>query len=451
MTTMHAFEMPLARSLAAFVVGLNDNDLTSAIRAKLDACLINGYGIALGGRSTPYYKVAGRAEACTGSKGPATLLFNGDKVSTASATFVNAALFHGRAQDDTCGRVHIGAIVIPMLTAMLESGLYPMERMRSSLLAGYEVSGLLDKAFGNTTAGKGLRVAALYGTLGAAAAASRMIGLDVEGTAAALANAAAFTGGTLQAIAEGTDEWRYQFGISARNGLTAALLASVGSISASFAFEGEKGFLSAYVDAEVDADRLIGRLGQDWAIERVVFKPYPVCALNQTPVTAALALRERIGGEAIEAVRVFMNPDETTIPGMDRKGPFGSISETLMSIPFCIAATLIHGAPTMDRMMIYDDTRVNALAAKVALINDARIPTLSTLIELDRASGPIRHEQMMTAADFSYDRQSTLDLVRRIGREQGMAADLYDRLDAFVGNLPNSAIGEVVSLFGVPT
>jgi 2-methylcitrate dehydratase PrpD len=436
--------MSLARSIADFVVGLNDNDLDPAVREKLDSCLIYGYGMALGSRATPYYEVAGRAEAGTGSKGAATVLFNGRKVSTASATFVNAALFGGRGQDDTCGRVHMGTVVIPMLTAMLESGLYSMEQIRPALLAGYEVGGLFDKAFGNAN---GLRASALYGTLGAAAAAARLIGLDAEGTTAALANAAAFTGGTLHAFAESTDEWRYQLGVSARNGLTAALLASAGSVSASFPFEGKRGFLSAYVREEVDVDQLIDRIGRDWAIERVIFKPYPVCALIQVPVTAALALRERIGNEPIDAVRVFMNPDETTLPGMDSKGPFDRISGTLMSIPFSIATTLIHGAPTMDRLMIYDDTRVNALAAKVEVINDAKIPKLTTVIELDRASGLIRHEQVMTEADFSYDRQSTLDLVRRIGREQGMADALYDRLDAFVTNLPNSAIDEVVSLF----
>jgi 2-methylcitrate dehydratase PrpD len=441
-------EMSLARSIAAFVVGLNDKDLDPAIREKLDACLINGYGIALGGRGLPYYEVAGRAEAGTGSTGPATLLFNGRKVSVESATLVNAALFHGRAQDDTCGRVHVGAIVIPMLTAMLESGLYPMERMRPALLAAYEVSGLFDEAFGGTTTNKGLRATSLYGTLGAAAAAARLIGLDEERTAAALANAAAFTGGTLQAFVEGTEEWRYQLGIAARNGLTAALLASAGSVSSASAFEGKMGFLSTYVHAETDAGQLIGRLGQDWAIARARFKPYPVCALNQTPVIAALALREHIGGEAIDAVHVFMNPSETTLPGMDSKGPFHSISGPLLSIPFCIATTLIHGAPTMGRMMTYDDTRVNALAAKVEQISDAKVPNLSTVIELDRASGPIRHELMMTAADFSYDRQVTLNMVRRIGREQGMADALYDRLDAFVTNLPNSTIDEAVSLFG---
>jgi hypothetical protein len=41
-----------------------------------------------------------------------------------------------------------------------------------------------------------------------------------------------------------------------------------------------------------------------------------------------------------------MNPFETGYAGMDAvKGPFNSISGTLMSIPFCIALTLLRGTP----------------------------------------------------------------------------------------------------------
>ena len=93
--------------------------------------------------------------------------------------------------------------------------------------------------------------------------------------------------------ADGTDEWRYQVGVVARNGLVAAELARAGSVSAPHAFEGKSGFARAF--AKVDLDRsLAASLGQDWAILRVAFKPYPVCAFNQTPVTGALALREEL-------------------------------------------------------------------------------------------------------------------------------------------------------------
>ena len=51
----------------------------------------------------------------------ATLLLSGRKTSIGGAALANAALFHGRCQEDTCGTVHLGAVVIPMLTAMVEA------------------------------------------------------------------------------------------------------------------------------------------------------------------------------------------------------------------------------------------------------------------------------------------------------------------------------------------
>src|SRR5690606_1738846 len=102
-------------------------------------------------------------------------------------------------------------------------------------------------------------------------------------------------------------------------------------------------------------------LGRDWSIHRVTFKPYPVCAFNQTPVTAALQLREKIGEARIRRVGVRMNPYETGYAGMDSKGPFKSLSGTLMSIPFCIANTLQNGTPSVHNMTVYDDPAVNAL------------------------------------------------------------------------------------------
>ena len=92
---------------------------------------------------------------------------------------------------------------------------------------------------------------------------------------------------------------------------------------------------------------LLARLGTEWSVQRVTFKPFPVCAFNQTPVTGALILRDRLEERAPKQVRVRMNPFETGYAGMDAKGPFDSISGTLMSIPFCIALTLLRGTPSM--------------------------------------------------------------------------------------------------------
>jgi hypothetical protein len=51
----------------------------------------------------------------------ATLLGDGRKTSVGGACLANSALFHGRAQEDTCGAAHFGTILIPLLTALVEA------------------------------------------------------------------------------------------------------------------------------------------------------------------------------------------------------------------------------------------------------------------------------------------------------------------------------------------
>jgi 2-methylcitrate dehydratase PrpD len=252
----------------------------------------------------------------------------------------------------------------------------------------------------------------------------------------------------LQSFSDGTDEWRYQVGVVARQGLVAAELARAGSVSAPKAFEGKAGFVRSFARGEVDVGALAASLGKDWAILRVTFKPYPVCAFNQTPVTGALALREKLGGAALESVRVRMNPYETGYAGMDATGPFNSVSGTLMSIPFCISTTLLYGVPDMRRMTTYDDPAVANLIQRVTLVTDPSVPVLSAIIEADTKDGRQHvQEQRMTTADFAYDRAGVSALVRRIGREEGVPAAAFDRLERFVDRLPNASLDDVLTSF----
>jgi 2-methylcitrate dehydratase PrpD len=378
------------------------------------------------------------------------MLGDGRKTSIGAACLANSALFHGRAQEDTCGAAHFGTILIPLLTALAEARKYPIERLIPALVAGYEAGGLLEKAYAGQTTPSGLRASTLYGAVAASAAAAKMMALDAERTASALANAVSFSGGLLQSFADGTDEWRYQVGLVAKVGWTAAELAKAGSTSAPRAFEGKSGFVRTFARAECDVAALVKRLGDDWAVLRVTFKPYPVCAFNQTPVTAALVLRDKLAGAEVKAVRVRMNPYETGYAGMDAVGPFNSPSGTLMSIPFCIAATLIYGIPDMKRMTTYDDSQLNGFIKRITLISDPSVPTLSCIIEADTADGrALVQDQRMTAADFAYDRAGVAQLVRRIGVEENVPMAAFDRLEGFVQRWPAAAIDEVIDAFAL--
>lgn len=445
--------MSFATKLAQFVTALTASSMPVEVIEKARACILNGYGIALGSHQTPFFPVAARAALMMDgerSTGP-TLLGDGRHTTVAGAAFANAALFHGRAQEDTCGVAHFGAILLPLLTAMLENGEGEVEDFLPALVAGYEVGGLLESAYSAQTTATGLRASPLYGTIAAAASISRMWRLDVAHTAAALANAASFTGGILQSFGDGTDEWRYQVGIACRNGLAAAALAAQGSVSAANAFEGRSGFVRAFVRTDCDVEALAGRLGRLWSISNVTFKPYPVCALNQTPVTVALGLRERpeFRSEAVKAVRVVLNPVVTGYAGMDSCGPFASVSGTLMSVQFCVATTLLNGTPTIANMTRFDDAAVNKLMPCIELIADEGMGLLACRIEieLEGRSEPLVQEMRADTRNYSYDRPAVAALVRRIGKETGVPVRAYDHLERFADALPDADLADVFAAF----
>lgn len=440
----------VTRAMAEFVAGLELDTLPPEIVEKARACLLNGYGIALGCHDTPYAPVARAAALAMDGEQPrgATLLGDGRRTSIAGAALANSALFHGRAQEDTCGAAHLGAVVIPLLTAIVEARRLGVERLLPALVAAYECGGLLEQAYGPKTTPAGLRASTVYGALAAAAAVGKLLDLPVDRLQAALANAVSFSGGLLQSFADGTDEWRYQVGEVAVQGFIAAELARHGSVSAPHAVEGRAGLVRAFARSDCDVAALVGRLGRDWSTRRVTFKPYPVCAFNQTPVTAALLLRDEIAGRPIRAVRVSMNPFECGYAGMDAVGPFSSISGTLMSIPFCIAATLLHGEPTMRMMTTYDNAALNAQVERVELVADETVPVLCCRIEVTLEDGTtLLRDERKTTDDFAYDRPSVSALIRRVGAETAIPGSVYDRLEGFVECLPDGDVGQVLACF----
>ena len=152
--------MNLARRFAEFSAELAFAGLPQPVVEKARACVLNGYGIALGSHPTPFFGVAERAALAMDGERPdgATLLGSGRRSTVAGAALANAALFHGRAQEDTCGVAHFGAILLPLLTALVERGEGRMEDFLPALVAGYEIGGALESAYSaRTTAACGRR------------------------------------------------------------------------------------------------------------------------------------------------------------------------------------------------------------------------------------------------------------------------------------------------------
>jgi hypothetical protein len=133
---------------------------------------------------------------------------------------------------------------------------------------------------------------------------------------------------------------------------------------------------------------------------------------------------------------------------MDSRGPFNSISGTLMSIPFCIAKALLRGAPSLRDMTRYDDHEVNDLISRVELVPDEAVGRLCCVIEARMDDGELVTEALdMTAADYSYDRQGVRALILRVGAEVGLAPALFVELERFVDDPETAGIDTVLACF----
>ena len=170
--------MTLATYIGRFVAELHPARLPPEVIEKAKVCLLNAYGMGLDCHDTPYAPVARAAAIALDGEveNGATILGDGRRTTIGGACLANAALFHGRAQEDTSGAAHFGTILVPLLTAMIEVRKYPLSELIPALVAGYEVGGLLEEAYAGQTTPAGFRSTATYGVVAAAASSPHAFG-----------------------------------------------------------------------------------------------------------------------------------------------------------------------------------------------------------------------------------------------------------------------------------
>ena len=439
----------IAQTLADFAAGLRTDDVPDDVIEMARSCILYGLGIAMCGRGERSATVGLNAARSmdAGSSGGATILFDGSKATVPAAIMANTALFHARAQEDTSGTAHLGAVLIPVVLALLETRRAPIENLLPAVIAGYEVGGQLEAALAKSTLACGFRASCLYGLLSATAAACRLLGHDATVTRHALAHAAAFDGGNAQSIAEGSHEWRFQLGMAGQAALSAVALAAAGSEGASQAFEGKFGFAQVFARQPLESSMIAG-LGRDWILRRVMFKPYPVCAHNQSAVAGAIRLREQLKGREAERIEVHVNP--YMVPGMLLKGPFTSASETLLSTPFCVATALVRGRVEIADLEDFSSREVEATTAKVEVVANPAIGyPASEILFHARGGEVIRHAERVKPEDYTYDLDQTLAQLRRMVGELNIPKSALDRLHAFVAKLPVADIGDIREAFAI--
>jgi 2-methylcitrate dehydratase PrpD len=199
---------------------------------------------------------------------------------------------------------------VPPLAAALAVG----ERQHVSgrqfldaFLTGFEVECKIAEAIHPNHYQKGFHSSGTVGTFGAMVAAARLLDLNRERVAHALAIAASMASGIR--VNFGTMTKPLHVGRAAQNGVGAAELAARGFTGGGDALDSPWGFFQVFSHGEgFDPDRIIGKLGNPHTIvwPGVSIKPYPCGVLGHPTMDAMrrLVMKHDVKAEQIDAIRV---------------------------------------------------------------------------------------------------------------------------------------------------
>jgi len=363
-------DTPLTARLAAAITGGRKEDIPQAAREKVSLCVLDFLACALEAHSLPWARQA--AALATDGAGACTIVGTARKVPATDATFANAVAGHGLVREDmhTGSVSHLGVVVLPPLLALAQERRVDGRAFTAAAVIGYEVGARIGRALITPEFTRTFRPTAFTGPLASAAACSYLLDVDVQTIASALGLAANMAGGQNQWPHTGADEMFFHPGIAARNGLTAARLASLGAHGSEEALDGEAGLLPAYrPDRHAPDIRLFDREPE---IMSVFFKPVPVCNFAQTPCLAAieLATDERVDCRNIASVNVKTSRAAKAYPGCDHAGPFARVLQAKMSIQHAVASALARGCVDEESYRDLNDATVQELAAKVTVEAD---------------------------------------------------------------------------------
>jgi 2-methylcitrate dehydratase PrpD len=326
--------------LAAFAAELTWEALPDPVREEAGRALLNWFGCALGGVSAPAH---GAVLGALGVPGEAWLAGLSRRVDPGSAALLNGLAASHDCYDDTHLEtvIHPTAPVAAAAFAAATGRAVPGHLLLAAVVAGDEIACRAGLALmtGPRPASLGWYMTGIAGTIGAAAAAGRILRLDAGRMVSALGFAVAQAAGLRSAHASLASP--LVPGLAARNGLAAARLAAAGLTCHDGAIEGTNGLLATLAPGNPSAPLLEG-LGHRYALLGLAYKPYPCGVAVHPAIDGCLAIlaRERLSAADIMRVEVTVDPlaerlclREDAADGYDAQ----------VSIAHWCAATLVFG------------------------------------------------------------------------------------------------------------
>jgi 2-methylcitrate dehydratase PrpD len=408
-----------------FVRELQWDDVPADVQRRVAWLFVDFAAVSIAGRTVPAATVAADYASSAHAGNEATALVDGRRLSLVGAALANGVLANALDWDDghRLTKGHPGAVVIPAALAAAELIRASPEALMTAMVVGYEVAiraGISQHANSTEYSASGS-----WGSLGAAAAVSRMLELDTKTAQRALSLAEYHSPiapmmRSLSAPAMTKDAT----GWGALIGTSSALLADAGFTA---------------TEARVLSDRCWLDLGDRWETLDVYVKPYPCCRWTQPAIVAALQLRREPDFAASDVSGVTI-ATFAAAAAQTRCRPT-TTEEAQYNLVWPTASALVRGEFSVDDALgNFRDEAVCAIHARTRVAVDAEMTAAFPArrvasVEVDLRGGRSLRSGPMEAPGEPED--------------PGWEAVVESKANRFLESSERSSVSEVVDELGV--
>lgn len=369
-------------------------------RVRAATAVLDTVGVACAGSTEPAARIVRQVVAAE-APGGCVVLGTGLRASASGAALANGTAAHAHDFDDMCfvSLAHPSAPLVAATLAVAGQAHGSGRALLDAYVVGFEIEARLGRTMNPRHYRRGWHCTSTLGTIGAAAACARLLGLDAGAAGHAIAIAASAASGLKENF--GTMVKPLHAGLAGRNGVLAALLAGQGMTASVRALDGPQGFLNAMDSERPSLEAETADLGRRWEIldTGITVKLYPSCAGTHPSLDAILDLRRRehIALEEVEQVEIEVDSITPTVLIHDRPA---SGLEAKFSLPFCVAAALATGHVGLDTFeaAALRDPAVAALMPRVTMRANPALDGIGAPLTQARIAVRLRDGRTLTTS-----------------------------------------------------
>jgi len=384
---------PPMQTLSAYMGAAGSRPLPDEVAEHAKHHLIDTLASMVSGSELLAGQAAQRYVRAHGGKGAATIAGTMLTAAPADAALANGVMAHADETDDShnASRSHPGCAIVPAALAVAEEVGIDGTRFLRAVTLGYDIGTRVVLAMGGAEFSyeSSLATHSIAGTFGAAAAAACAAGLDARQMRWALDYTAQQSSGIV-AWRRDTDHIEKAFvfgGMTARNGVTAALVVRSGWNGVEDIFSGDDNFFKAYTP-KAQPERLIEKLGERYEVVHTDIKKWTVGSPIQGPLDAIEAIRGKRAFEADQVRRVSVRLAPSVAAVVDNRDIPDICLQHMVAVMLADKTVSFHAAHDKPRMQ---DTAILRERAKVDLVRDGELaqflPVRVAVVEIEFADG----------------------------------------------------------------